>query len=78
VSHGVTGRIVPPAAVEALAASMISLATEPALSKAMGRAGRLAAETQYSLQTMTAAYRSLYDSQLKARGVPDRAPAHSS
>ena len=76
VSHGVTGRIVPPADVEALAATMIGLATESALSKAMGRAGRLAAETQYSLETMTAAYRSLYDSQLKARGVPDRAPVH--
>jgi hypothetical protein len=25
---------------------------------------------------MTAAYRSLYDSQLNARGVPDRAPVH--
>ena len=78
VSEGVTGRIVPPADVGALAARMISLATDPALSKAMGRAGRLAAETKYSLQTMTAAYRSLYDSQLKARGVPDRAPAHPS
>jgi sugar transferase (PEP-CTERM/EpsH1 system associated) len=78
VSHEVTGRIVPPADVQALAAGMISQAADPILSKAMGRAGRLAAETKFSLQTMTSAYRSLYDSQLRGCGVPNRAPAHPS
>ena len=75
VQHGVTGEIVASADAEALSASIIRLATNPELAGAMGRAGRAAAEIRFSLEAMTSAYQSLYDTQLEARGIPGRAAA---
>ncbi|MEO5698278.1 MAG: TIGR03088 family PEP-CTERM/XrtA system glycosyltransferase [Burkholderiaceae bacterium] len=75
VTHGESGEIVPPANDAALAASIVRLATQPERAAAMGRAGRLAAETKFSLESMVSAYRSLYDAQLEACGFSSRAAA---
>ncbi|MDP1898935.1 MAG: TIGR03088 family PEP-CTERM/XrtA system glycosyltransferase [Rubrivivax sp.] len=64
VLHGETGEIVPPADVEALAASLVRMAGDPARAAAMGRAGRAVAEQRFSLPAMVAAYQGLYDRQL--------------
>ena len=73
VLHGETGEIVAPADAQALAASIVRLAAQPELAQAMGRAGRAAAQTRFSLPAMITAYQSLYDTQLEARGFPVRA-----
>ncbi len=75
VTHAESGEIVAPADAAALAASIIRLATQPERAIAMGRAGRFAAETKFSLEAMVSAYRSLYDAQLEARGFATRAAA---
>jgi len=74
VDHGVTGFIVPPADEQALAAQIVDLASDAGRSAAMGRAGRAAAESRFSLQAMTSAYQSLYDSQLASRRRVQRVP----
>jgi glycosyltransferase involved in cell wall biosynthesis len=66
VSHGVTGELVPAADPEAMAASLLRLAASPDLAFAMGRAGRIAAESRFSLQTMVSAYQHLYTTHLRA------------
>jgi len=75
VRHGETGAIVAPGDVEALAAVVVRLATNPDAARRMGRAGRAAAVARFSLRAMTDAYQSLYDAQLAARGVPARVVA---
>jgi glycosyltransferase involved in cell wall biosynthesis len=76
VHDGKTGHIVAPADARALAASIVRLATQPGLAIAMGRAGRLAVETKFSLRAMTCAYQSLYDTQLEVRANTARAREH--
>jgi glycosyltransferase involved in cell wall biosynthesis len=78
VRHGESGEIVAPADTEALAASIVHLAAQPELARAMGRDGRVAAETRFSLRSMVSAYQSLYDTQLEARGFTARAAVHRS
>ncbi|HEY8709556.1 MAG TPA: glycosyltransferase, partial [Burkholderiaceae bacterium] len=73
VDHGETGEIVAPADSQALAASIARLAMQPERAAAMGRAGRAAAQSRFSLHSMISAYQSLYDSQLEARGYAARA-----
>jgi sugar transferase (PEP-CTERM/EpsH1 system associated) len=68
VQHGRTGEIIPPADDQALADALLRLAMQPALAISMGRAGRAAAEARFSLGAMTAAYQSLYDTQIRRRG----------
>ncbi len=67
VVPGDTGEIVPPADAEALAASLVRLATDPARAAAMGRAGRAVVERRFSLPAMVAAYQGLYDRLLARR-----------
>jgi sugar transferase (PEP-CTERM/EpsH1 system associated) len=75
VQHGETGEIIPPADPEALAACIVGLAVDRERAVTLGRAGRVAVETRFSLVSMVAAYQSLYDRQLLARGVAARAAA---
>jgi sugar transferase (PEP-CTERM/EpsH1 system associated) len=69
VTHGATGEIVPPADAQALAESLVRLASDPQRARAMGRAGRVAAESRFSLQAMVSAYQRLYDRQLSSARV---------
>ncbi len=72
VQHGVTGETVPSADPGALAQAILRLATDPERARALGRAGRQAAEDSFSLGAMTSAYQSLYDVQLAAHGFQTR------
>lgn len=67
VDHGVTGEIVPKADPQRMAESLLRLAGAPQHAAEMGQAARHIAEAKFSLQSMVAAYRSLYDQQLGAR-----------
>jgi len=69
VQAGDTGSIVPPADVEALAAGLVWMASDPMQAAAMGRAGRIAAENRFSLPAMMATYSGLYDRLLAARAA---------
>ena len=63
VSHGLTGELVPAANTEALARSLLNLVGDPIMARAMGRAGRAAAEARFSMQSMVSAYCGIYDRQ---------------
>lgn len=65
VVPGETGEIVPATDLEALAASLIRLAADPARAAAMGLAGLAVARQRFSLPAMVAAYQGLYDRLLK-------------
>jgi glycosyltransferase involved in cell wall biosynthesis len=67
VVHGTTGEIVPAADVEAMAASIVRLAGDPARALAMGRAGRALVEQRFSLPAMVGAYQGLYEELLATR-----------
>ena len=70
VEHGVTGLLVPPANVAALAAALSTLADDPALRQAMGQAGRHMVQARYAwpycVEQMMAVYRQV----LAAPGRP--------
>jgi len=66
VVDGQTGELVPSGDVQAMAASIAGLASDPARAAAMGAAGRLRVERQFSLPAMVDAYRQLYDHLLAA------------
>ena len=66
VTPGVTGEIVPPAVVDALAAVLVRLASDPSRAAGMGQAGRAVVESKFSLPAMVATYRGLYDRLLAA------------
>ncbi len=67
VDDGLTGELVPPDDVDALAQALVRMATDPARAAAMGRAGRAEVERRFSLQAMVAAYQALYDRELGVR-----------
>jgi sugar transferase (PEP-CTERM/EpsH1 system associated) len=69
VDDGRTGALVPPDDVEALAQSLVRMATDPARAAAMGRAGRTEVERRFSLQAMVGSYQALYDRELGELGV---------
>ena len=69
---GQTGELVPPGDVEAMAASIAGLASDPARAAAMGAAGRERAEQFFSLPAMVGAYRQLYDRLLAERHTTSR------
>ena len=66
MTDGVTGHIVPSDDVEALAATLVVLARDPAHAGALGRAGRADVERRFSLQAMVGAYQRLYQLALVA------------
>ena len=69
VSAGVSGEIVPPANVEAMAQQICRLANHPDLARRMGRAGRENVEQKFSLNSMVAAYQGTYDRLLVDSGT---------
>jgi sugar transferase (PEP-CTERM/EpsH1 system associated) len=75
VSHGQTGEIVPSGRPEAMAASLVRLATEPGLAEAMGRAGREQALARFSMKAMVSTYQGAYD---RHAGLPQGRVAVSS
>lgn len=66
VVAGRTGELVAPADPEAMAQSLVRLATDPGLAAAMGRAGRAEVQARFSLDAMVAAYQNLYARELRA------------
>jgi sugar transferase (PEP-CTERM/EpsH1 system associated) len=65
VEAGHTGLVVAPMNDEAMAGAIARLALDPAAAAAMGRAGRVRAVGQFSLQAMVARYQGIYDQQLR-------------
>lgn len=63
---GLTGEIVPAADLQALADALLRLARNPVQASAMGRAGRDAAETRFSMQAMVSTYQAVYERELAA------------
>ncbi len=61
VLHGITGQIVSAGDADAIARSLVQLATSPALAQAMGRAGRQRILEKFSLDAMVGTYQGLYD-----------------
>ncbi len=74
VTHGQTGEVLPSDDVDAMAQAIVRLAQQPERAAAMGRAGRADVERRFSLQSMVAAYQSLYDRQLAAAGLAHTGP----
>jgi glycosyltransferase involved in cell wall biosynthesis len=60
IDDGRTGILVPPGNIEALAAAIVRLATDPALRAAMGHAGRAFVEERYRWQENAAQMERLY------------------
>ncbi len=60
VEDGVTGRLVPPANPEQLAAALLELATVSEKTQAMGQAGRARVERVFDVRRMVAEYEALY------------------
>lgn len=67
ILHDGGGILVPTNAPEALAAAILSLATNPGERKRIGTAGRRIAESRFALSAMLAQYERLYDSVLSAQ-----------
>jgi glycosyltransferase involved in cell wall biosynthesis len=57
VADGITGRLVPPRDVGALAEALVELANDPRLRRACGAAGRARAEALFDVRRMVADYR---------------------
>ena len=77
VSQGESGLLVPSDDPEALARSMVQLATMPCLAKSMGQAGRRLAEEKFSMAAMVATYQGLYDRLLGAATVAVQTPLNT-
>ena len=58
---GDTGSLAPPGDVDALAATVVELLDDPERRRRIGRASRSRAERLFSVETMAAKYRELYD-----------------
>ena len=61
VADGLSGSIVPPGDVEALAAALLQWAADPARRREAGRRGRATVEQRFSLPAMVDAYRRVYE-----------------
>lgn len=60
IVDGVTGRLVPPHAPEALARAVVEVMTDPARARAMGAAGRARAAAEFSVDRMVREHLDLY------------------
>ena len=67
VQDGVTGTLVPPGDVAALASALARYAADPALAARHGAAGRERIENHYSVSAMVQAYVALYDGLRKTK-----------
>jgi len=68
VGDGLTGVIVPSDDESALAAALLGLARDPAGARVLAQAARSDVERRFSLPSMVAAYRQLYESALRQAG----------
>jgi len=69
VVAGQTGYLVPAADSLALAQHLVHWATHPEEASAMGLAGQLRADLNFSMQAMVTNYRHVYDTQLRRAGL---------
>jgi len=76
IADGVTGQLVPPRDVAAMANALACYVHAPELAAAHGAAGRARVLTYYSMPAMIAGYQALYDSLLE-RKTPFRKPIKS-
>ena len=67
VEDGVTGRLVAPAAEEALAEGILGYARDPGAARRHGEAGRVRVEKEFGLERMVASYDALYATLLRRR-----------
>lgn len=67
IDDGQTGRMVPAADADALAAAILEMFDAPERARELGRRARKVVEERFSLSRMLADYRALYDGQLRAR-----------
>lgn len=67
VQHGVTGLIVPTNNADAMAAAILHMQQDPEAARAMGRLGREAAVSRFSMQAMASSYQRVYDQLLTQR-----------
>jgi sugar transferase (PEP-CTERM/EpsH1 system associated) len=70
VEDGLTGRLVPAANADSMAAAIGAYFENPATARRHARAARLAAVRNFSLDRMVSEYRSLYDGLLARRVAP--------
>lgn len=61
VREGVTGTLVPPGDIDAMARAIVAQAENPEQARAAGRAGRVEVERRFSMAAMVEAYQGLYD-----------------
>ncbi len=73
LDSGTTGELVPAADPVRLAQAIRAYVANPSAAAAAGRAGRALVERRFSLESMTCAYRSLYDRLLGGHGQSVRA-----
>jgi sugar transferase (PEP-CTERM/EpsH1 system associated) len=69
VTEAVTGELVAAGDVQAMALSLVRLASDPARAARMGAAGRREAQARFGIEAMVAAYQRLYESRLRASAV---------
>jgi sugar transferase (PEP-CTERM/EpsH1 system associated) len=69
VEDGQTGALVPAGDIEAMAAGIVRMASDPAHAAVLGRAGRARAEARFSLPAMVGAYQALYERLLAERSI---------
>jgi glycosyltransferase involved in cell wall biosynthesis len=69
LADGETGEILPASDPQGMADCMIRLATDPERAVRMGRAGRERVIRKFSMASMVAAYRAVYDQQLRRAGI---------
>ncbi len=71
VADGVTGLVVPPGAPQALSGAIIQLAKDSSLRTRYGEAGRVRAETRFTLEACLGRYERLYSGLLAGESVGD-------
>lgn len=67
VEQGITGSLVPAANPSALAEAIVPYLLKPALTATQGRAGRIRAETRFSMESMVNSYMQVYDRVLERK-----------
>ncbi len=75
VQENATGRLVPPAAPDALAAALLDYVCRPPLMRQHGEAARRRIERQFSMEAMAEGYLNAYDEVVATRGIGHHAGA---